>query len=67
VQFYRFLQTPPSNTSNDNGLNDSYYQDNGLNDSDYQDKRVLWDADIHSLDVTIGNTSSMIESNDSGK
>ena len=56
-QFYRFLQTPPSNTSNGNGLNGS----------DYQDKRVLWDADIHSLDVTIGNTSSMIERNDSGK
>ncbi len=32
MQFYRFLQTPPTNA---------------LNDSDYQDKRVLWDADIH--------------------
>ena len=32
MQFYRFLQTPPSVE---------------LNDNDYEDKRVLWNADIH--------------------
>ena len=32
MQFYRFLQTPPS-------IN--------VNDSDYEDKRILWNADVH--------------------
>ena len=32
MQFYRFLQTPPS-------IN--------LNNSDYEDKRVIWNADVH--------------------